>query len=140
MSIQFCCQPFKELIDRAGQKGPAVVVSRRGSNPLKFRLQSRGVAHQNEVAFKKISIPIEVNIWTLDTKSAWLTVGKVYLVLEIYFEAKGRRLLRLLGDGRNGPALFPWECFEFVSLTIPSGWKIVASSADLIKLTTQVGR
>ena len=64
MSIQFCCRRFKELIDRAGQRGLAAVVSRNGQNPLKFRLQSRGIAHEDEVESKKISTQIVINIQT----------------------------------------------------------------------------
>jgi hypothetical protein len=62
MSIQFCCRRFKELIDRAGQRGSAIVVSRNGQNPLKFRLQSRGIAHENEVEAKGISTHVIINI------------------------------------------------------------------------------
>jgi hypothetical protein len=62
MSIQFCCNRFKELIDRAGQRGSAIVVARNGQNPLKFRLQSRGVAHENEVDATRISTQIIINI------------------------------------------------------------------------------
>jgi len=64
MSMQFCCRRFEEKIDRAGQRGFAIVVSRDGQNPLKFRLQSRGVAHGDETKVKKISTQIIVNIWT----------------------------------------------------------------------------
>jgi len=67
MNIRFCCSRFKELIDRAGQRGLAVVVSRNGQNPLKFRLQSRGVADQDEVESKKISTRIVIDIQTLNT-------------------------------------------------------------------------
>jgi hypothetical protein len=67
MNIRFCCRPFKEQINRAGQRGSAIVVSRNGQNPLKFRLQSRGVAHENEEEAKKISTQIIVSIWTQQT-------------------------------------------------------------------------
>jgi hypothetical protein len=66
MKIQFCCRRFKELIDRAGERGLAVVVSRNGQNPLKFRLQSRGVAHQDEVESEKTSARIVINIQMLN--------------------------------------------------------------------------
>jgi hypothetical protein len=65
MSIQFCCQPFKELIDRAGQRGLAAVVHRYGANPLKFLLQSRGIAHEDVVEPKEVSTRIVINIQTL---------------------------------------------------------------------------
>jgi hypothetical protein len=62
MSIQFCCQPFNDLINRAGQKGPAIIVVKRSPNQLRFRLQSRGVAHQDEADIKTMSIPIKINL------------------------------------------------------------------------------
>jgi hypothetical protein len=67
MNIQFCCRRFPELIDRAGQRGLAVVVSRNGQNPLKFRIQSRGIAHQDEGEAKTVSTRIVVNIQMLNT-------------------------------------------------------------------------
>jgi hypothetical protein len=65
MNIRFCCRRFKELIDRAGQRGLAAVVHRYGANPLKFLLQSRGIAHQIEEEPKKISPGIVINVQTL---------------------------------------------------------------------------
>jgi hypothetical protein len=66
-SIEFCCLGFKELTDRAGQRGPSVIVLQaRSQNRLKFRLQSRGIAYKDEADFKKLSIPIEVNIRMTD--------------------------------------------------------------------------
>jgi hypothetical protein len=67
MSIQFCCQGFKGLLNRAGQRGPSVIVVEKSSDQLKFRLQSRGIAYEDLEGFKKIIIPIEVNIWTTET-------------------------------------------------------------------------
>jgi hypothetical protein len=55
-------------------------------------------------------------------KSPWLTVGKIYHVLSICVSADGRRLLRLVGDGNNGIALFRLEQFEIVTSKIPDTW------------------
>jgi hypothetical protein len=65
MNIRFCCSRFKELIDRAGQRGLAAVLHRYGANPLKFLLQSRGIAHEDIAESKKISTRIVINIQTL---------------------------------------------------------------------------
>jgi hypothetical protein len=62
MNIQYCCQGFKGLIERAGERGASVIVVRMFKNQLKFRLQSRGIAHRDAANFRKIAIPIEVNI------------------------------------------------------------------------------
>jgi hypothetical protein len=70
--------------------------------------------------------------------SPWLTLGKVYPVLEMYFAADGRRLVRLVGDGLNGPALFQWECFEFVSHSVPPLWIIVTTNDGSILLTPKL--
>lgn len=61
MSIQYCCHSFKGLIDTAGERGHSVIVVRI-QNRLIFRLQSRGLAHRDLANFRKISIPIEVNL------------------------------------------------------------------------------
>jgi hypothetical protein len=74
----------------------------------------------------------------LQDNSPWLTLGKVYLVLEMYFGAVGRRSFRLLGDGLNGPALFQWECFGFVSHSVPPQWIIIAKDNGSILLTPKL--
>ena len=67
MSIEFCCHGFKGLLDRAGQRGPSVIVVQKSPSQLKFRLQSRGIAHEDQTEFKKIVIPIAVNFETAVT-------------------------------------------------------------------------
>src|ERR1700722_5571273 len=74
-------------------------------------------------------------------QSPWLTIGKVYIVLSVIFDigtAPGRPLrLRLVGDGRNGLALFRWDEFEIVSSIIPPTWIIFPGPASLIYLTPE---
>ena len=59
-----------------------------------------------------------------EEKSHWLTLGKVYHVMTLTFGTQKKWLLRLIGDGRNGLALFPLEQFEIVSSNIPAAWVI----------------
>ena len=54
-------------------------------------------------------------------KSAWLTIGKIYHVLEL-FQSEGQWRLRLMGDEPNGLAIFRLEQFEIVSTQIPPSW------------------
>jgi len=65
-----------------------------------------------------------VRLMTHDGKpqdeSCWLTIGKIYDVLEVSFD--GEWLLRLMGDGPNGVALFQLEIFEVVDPHIPPNW------------------
>lgn len=70
----------------------------------------------------------------LESTSSWLTVGKVYDVLSLEFESKGPRHVRLVGDGRNGVALFPLESFEVVSATIPLSWVACWNADGLFQL------
>jgi hypothetical protein len=57
-------------------------------------------------------------------RSSWLTIGKTYPVLSMIFQSNGERLLRLIGDGQNGVALFKWESFEVVTSDVPANWRI----------------
>ena len=54
--------------------------------------------------------------------SSWLTIGKVYDVLTIEFERQGQWLIRLIGDGKSGVALFPIDSFDVVSSKVPPSW------------------
>lgn len=57
-------------------------------------------------------------------RSAWLTIGKVYDVLAIECDIYGRWLLRLIGDGLNGVALFEKDQFEVVSSKVLPTWTV----------------
>jgi len=69
--------------------------------------------------------------------SPWLTLGNVYHVMTVIFGTQEKWLLRLVGDGRNGLALFPLEQFEVVSSKIPAGWVITWNSKGVFELSTE---
>lgn len=56
-------------------------------------------------------------------KSAWLTIGAIYHVLEL-FQGQNTWFLRLVGDGPNGLAIFRLDQFEIVTPNIPNSWII----------------
>ncbi len=58
------------------------------------------------------------------TKSAWLTVGKQYIVLGIYVSFGATVQFRLLGDDDSTPALHDASQFQVISGFIPSEWKV----------------
>ncbi|HZZ15273.1 MAG TPA: hypothetical protein VFE08_04855 [Candidatus Sulfotelmatobacter sp.] len=57
----------------------------------------------------------------MDT-SGWLTVGRTYDVLEVLFVGGSGWLLRLIGDGGNGVALFQLDLFEIMDARVPPNW------------------
>ncbi len=64
-----------------------------------------------------------------EQKHSWVTIGKLYHVLEVV-QDQNRWLFRLIGDKpENGPALFRFEQFEIVTSKIPPSW-IVAWGKD----------
>jgi hypothetical protein len=70
-------------------------------------------------------------------KSPWLTLGKVYDVLTLTFGTQQKWLLRLVGDGLNGVALFPLDQFEIVSQKIPAPWIVTWNSKEIFEMTTE---
>ena len=54
--------------------------------------------------------------------SSWLTIDKVYDVLTLEFDRNGQWLVRVVGDGKSGVALFPFESFVVASPTLPLSW------------------
>jgi len=58
----FCCPGFEALISNAGKRGVAVIVVWRKPGGLKFLLQSRGIAHDDEALFKPMPLPLYINI------------------------------------------------------------------------------
>lgn len=73
-------------------------------------------------------------------QSPWLTLGKVYHVLSVTFGTQEKWLLRMVGDGLNGVALFPLEQFEIVSPAIPGTWIVTWNSKGVFELTTEAWR
>ena len=55
------------------------------------------------------------------TRSNWLTVGKIYDVLEVV-QDQGRWLFRVMGDEPNGVALFALDQFEITNSKMPDSW------------------
>ena len=70
-------------------------------------------------------------------QSPWLTLGNVYHVMTVTYGTQEKWLLRLVGDGRNGLALFPLTQFEVVSPKIPSIWIASWNSKGVFELTTE---
>jgi hypothetical protein len=69
--------------------------------------------------------------------SKWLTIGKIYHVLEVSHSSNdGRWLLRFVGEEPNGVALFFLEEFEVVTSKIPPTW-IIGWTKGLFKLTPE---
>lgn len=66
-------------------------------------------------------------------KSGWLTIGRIYHVLEL-FQDSDRWLLRLMGDEPNGLALFRLDEFEMVSSKIPNSWIITWAQGGMLHL------
>jgi hypothetical protein len=57
--------------------------------------------------------------------------------MTVIFRTQERWLLRLVGDGRNGLALFPLKQFEVVSSKIPATWIVAWDSKGVFELTTE---
>lgn len=70
-------------------------------------------------------------------KSPWLTLGKEYDVLTITFGTQQKWILRLVGDGLNGVALFPLDQFEIVSQKIPAPWIVTWNSKGTFEMTAE---
>lgn len=70
------------------------------------------------------------------TRSAWLTVGKIYPILSVLLDAQGRWLLRLPVDSGPDIGLFPLEQFEIVSARLPPSWVATWNKNGVFELTT----
>ena len=74
------------------------------------------------------------------SKSDWLTVGKVYHVLGVIQDTDRKWKFLLIGDGPNGAALFWLEEFEIVSSKIPESWIIAWGKDGFFELTPEAWR
>ncbi len=70
-------------------------------------------------------------------RSPWLTLGKVYHVLEVVQDIHGNWQLRAEGDGINGPALFRLEQFEIISAKVPDTWVVRWNDKGVFSLTSE---
>ena len=68
-------------------------------------------------------------------KSTWLTIGKIYHVLEIILDTDRVWKVRLVGDEPNGIAVFRLDQFEVVSSKLPHNWSIVWGKDGFFALT-----
>ena len=57
----FCCVGFEHRVTDAGQRGIAVLVLKT-TDGIKFRLQSRGIAFEDENKIHPISVNIKINV------------------------------------------------------------------------------
>jgi hypothetical protein len=55
------------------------------------------------------------------TSSAWLTVGRVYVVLSLYVASDGNSV-QIMGDQGPGPGIYRLDQFELVDGSIPAIW------------------
>ncbi len=65
----------------------------------------------------------------------WLTIGRIYHVLEVSFEQKGVLKFRFLGDDKITPALHDAQQFELVSNKIPEEWCVKFVPDSFLELT-----
>ena len=70
-------------------------------------------------------------------QSPWLTLEKAYHVLAVELDTNGKWLLRLVGDGLNGVALFSLDQFEMTSSKIPPSWIIWWRKNGLFELAPE---
>jgi hypothetical protein len=68
---------------------------------------------------------------------SWLTIGKVYHVLEVIQGSNKKWMIRLVGDDLNGAALFPLEEFEIVTHKLPDSWIIKWDKEGFFRLTPE---
>ena len=69
--------------------------------------------------------------------SPWLTLGKVYHVLEVIQDPRRKWLLRVLGNGSDGVGIFRLEQFEIVSTKVPDAWIVDLNTDGDLTLTTE---
>lgn len=71
------------------------------------------------------------------TTSSWLTLGKIYIVLTIERDNDASWMVRLIGDGKSGVALFPLDSFDVVSAAVSSTWIASWSDTGLFQLAPE---
>jgi len=69
--------------------------------------------------------------------SSRLSIGSIYPVLEVIQDTHHRWLLRVIGDGANGIAIFGLDQFEIVSAKVPNVWITKWNSQGGFSLTTE---
>jgi hypothetical protein len=64
-------------------------------------------------------------------ESPWLTVGRTYVVIEVYADCQKPIFLRVMCDDGRTPGLEDCRQFETIDSTIPSDWSIRADARGL---------
>ena len=64
--------------------------------------------------------------------SGWLTIGKEYLVLEVFVDEQGGSRFRIISDDADSAILALSSQFEAVSETIPKCWVVTFTANWLL--------
>lgn len=72
---------------------------------------------------------------TNTAKEGWLTVGREYDVLAVYFDRTQGTLFRIIGNDTFTPALFPLEILEITDSRIPQNWVLEKDSSGVLRLS-----
>ena len=68
--------------------------------------------------------------------SPWITLGKIYTVLELYLGSEERKpQYRLISDDAGSPTLNYSNNFEVISGFIPSSWAVNSVSPDIFEIS-----
>ena len=62
MAIHFCCPGFKNLIENAGQTGPAAIVVWRGPDQPQVPPPVEGGPYEDEAEAKRTRIPLKIEV------------------------------------------------------------------------------
>ena len=71
----------------------------------------------------------------LKTSDAWLTIGRIYHVLEVLSDGQRGVKFRFLSDDKTCPALHDANQFELVSNKIPEEWCVNFVPGSFFELT-----
>jgi hypothetical protein len=64
-----------------------------------------------------------------------LTIDHEYAVLAIYVDPRLGCLLRMVGDDKQTPAIFPGDLFEIIDPTIPRNWIAARDKNSVYRLS-----
>ena len=57
----FCCPGFENCVNSAGERGLGILV-KRTPDGLRFELQSRGIAYEDETKIRPMPIELRINV------------------------------------------------------------------------------
>ena len=55
----------------------------------------------------------------------WLTIGRDYDVLEMFFHPQQGTVLRMIGNEPSTPGLFSGDLFDVIDSRVPRNWVVV---------------